>query len=112
MKRKTTTAKINEALTSSLLLVTKAEVYHKDSRRTDLIDAESFIEDFQFLCESGCFMNCLGWHFEKDYKSNQYIIESGRMNGDSESIVTVFLHVNDSASNDDVKNTLLMKEED
>lgn len=112
MKRRTTTAQINEALTNRLLSVTRVECYHKTSRITDLIKVESFIEDFQFLCESGIFMNCIGWYFEKIYKTNQYIIECCRLDGSAENIVTVHLRTNDGMSNDDVKNTLLMKEED
>lgn len=112
MKRKTTTAQINEALTSSLLTVTKAEVYHKISRQTDHIIPESFIEDFQFLCESGIFADCIGWYFEKVYKTNQYIIECCRLDGGAENIITVYLRANNGMSDDDVKNTLLMKEEE
>ena len=111
MKRRTTTAQINEALTSNLLTVTKVECYHKTSRQTDAVNPESFIEDFQFLCESGIFADCIGWYFEKVYKTNQYIVECCRLDGSAENIVTVYLRVSDGMS-DDVKNTLLMKEED
>lgn len=111
MKRRTTTAQINEALTNNLLTIKKAEVYHKDSCQTDVIDAESFVEDFRFLCESGCFTDCIGWHFWKDYKNNQYTAETGRMNGDSE-IITVFLRANDGVKREDIEKVLLMKEED
>lgn len=61
MKRRTTTAQINEAITNRLLSVIRVECYHKTSRITDLIKVESFIQDFQFLCESGIFADCIGW---------------------------------------------------
>lgn len=112
MKRRTTTAQINEALTSNLLTVTQAEVYYKSSRKTDTINVESFLEDFQFLCEANVFMDCVGWHYQKDYKNNQYIAETGRMDGDSENIVTVYLRVGEGANTEDVEKVLLMKEED
>lgn len=60
MKLRTTTAKINEALTTNLLTVTRTECYHKTSRQTDAVNAESFLENFQFLCESGIFADCIG----------------------------------------------------
>ena len=88
MKRRTTTAQINEALTSNLLTVTKAEVYYKSLHQTDAIDAESFLEDFQFLCESGCFVDCVGWHYERDFRTSDYIIEAGRSDAYSENIIT------------------------
>ena len=112
MKRRTTTAQINEAFTANLLQVTRVECYHKTSRQTDHINTESFIEDFQFLCESGIFMDCIGWYFEKVYKTNQYIVECCRLDGSAENIITVYLRANNGMSDDDVKNTLLMKEED
>lgn len=112
MKRKTTTAKINEALTTNLLTVTRTECYHKTSRQTDHIIPESFIEDFQFLCESGIFADCIGWYFEKVYKTNQYIIECCRLDGGAENIITVYLRANNGMSDDVVKNALLIKEED
>lgn len=112
MKRKTTTAQINEALTSNLLTVTKAEVYYKSSRQTNAIDAESFLEDFQFLCESGIFADCIGWYFEKDFKTGLYIAEAGRSDAYSENIVTVYLRVGEGANTEDVEKALLMEEED
>lgn len=112
MKQKTTTAQINEALTKNLLAIKKAEIYHKDSYRTDVIDADTFLENFEFFCESGIFMDCIGWYFEKVYKTNQYIIECSRLDGGAENIVTIFMRVNDGASDEEIKKALLMKEED
>lgn len=97
MKRMTTTKQIRAVLSNNLLQIAKAEVYHKTSRETDII-TDSFLEDFQFLCESGCFMDCVGWHYERDYRTNDYIIETGRMDGDVDTIVTVYLRVNDGVN--------------
>lgn len=90
--------------------VTKAEVYHKTSRETDII-TDSFLENFQFLCESGCFVDCVGWHYERDYKTGDYIIETGRMDGNSENVVTAYLRVNDNANVENIERTLLFVEE-
>lgn len=112
MKRKTTTAQINEALTNDLLIITKAECYHKTSRQTNVINPESFIDDFQFLCESGIFADCVGWHYQKDYKTNQYIAEAGRTDAYSENIATVHMRVNEGVKIEDIEKVLLMKKED
>lgn len=112
MKRRTTTRQLSEAITNGLLQVVKAECYYKTSRQTNVINPESFIDDFQFLCEANVFMDCVGWHYQKDYKNNQYIAETGRMDGDSENIVIVYLRVNEDVKIEDVEKALLMEEED
>ena len=109
MKRMTTTKQINDAITNNLLQIAEAEVYHKTSRETDII-TDSFLEDFQFLCESGCFIDCVGWHYERDYRTSDYIIETGRMDGDVDTIVTVYLRVNDGVNAEDIERTLLFVE--
>lgn len=112
MKRRTTTAQINEALASNLLTLTKVEVYYKSSRKTDTINVKSFLEDFQFLCEANVFMNCIGWHYEKDFKTGLYILEAGRTDAYSENIITVHMRVRDSVSDEQVKKALFFIEED
>lgn len=111
MKRKTTTRQLSEALTNGLIQVSNVEVYHKTSRKTNVIEPDKFLEDLQFLCEADVFMDCVGWHYQKDYKTNQYIAETGRMDGDSENIVTVYMRVNEGVKTEDIERMLLMKEE-
>ena len=110
MKRKTTAKQISDVLSNNLLQVTKAEVYHKTSRETDII-TDSFLENLQFLCESGCFTDCVGWHYERDCRTGDYIIEAGRMDGNSENVVTVYLRVGDGVNREDIERTLKIKEE-
>lgn len=112
MRRITTTSKINEAITKNLLQITKSEVHYKTSNKTETIDADKFYEDFSFLCESGCFANALGWHYERDIKTNGYITECGRNNRDSEIIITVYLSVCNGASKENVEKTLSVSEEE
>lgn len=109
MTRKTTTKQLSKAITNNLLQVKKAEVQYKTSRKTDVI-TDSFFENFQFLCESGCFIDCIGWTFDKDYKTNDYICETGRMNGSSENIVTAYLHVCEGVNVEDIEKILLLQE--
>lgn len=106
----TTTKQISDVLSNNLLQVTKAEVYHKTSRETDII-TDSFLENLQFLCESGCFTDCVGWHYERDFRTGDYIIETGRMDGNSENVVIAYLCVNDNANVEDIERTLLFVEE-
>ena len=110
MKRTTTTKQISDVLSNNLLQVAKAEVYYKTSRETNII-TDSFLENFQFLCESGCFVDCVGWHYERDYRTGDYIIETGRGDGDSENIVIAYLRVNDGVSTEEVEKILKVEEE-
>lgn len=112
MKRKTATQQLNDALTNNFLQVSKVEVYYKTSRKTYDMKPESFLEDLQFLTESGVFADCVGWTYEKDYKTNQYIIEAGRTDSYGENIVTVYLKMNDGVSDADIHKILLVKEDD
>lgn len=112
MKKVTTTQKLQQVITKNLLQITKSEVHYKTSRKTETIDADKFYEDFSFLCESGMFMDAIGWHYEKDIKTGNYAIETGRMNPDSEIIITVYLSVCDGVDREDIERTLLFWEEE
>lgn len=112
MRKVTTTKKINEAINSNLLHITKAEVYNKTSGKTETMNTDRFTENFSFLCESGIFMDAIGWHFERDYKTDNYTIETGRMNPDSEIIVTVYLSVCNGACREEVEKVLSVSEEE
>ena len=111
MKKVTTTKKINEAITNNLLHIAKAEVYYKTSRNTETIDPDKFTENFSFLCESGIFMDAVGWHYERDHKLNGYIIECGRMNPDSEVIISVYLSVCEGVIGEKIEKILEVTEE-
>ena len=110
MKQMTTTKQISDVLSNNLLQVAKAEVYHKTSRETDII-TDSFLENFQFLCEAGCFMDCVGWHQDRDYKTGDYIIETGRMDGNSENVVIAYLRVCNGTNKGEIERMLLFEEE-
>lgn len=110
MKRMTTTKQISDVLSNNLLQVAKVEVYHKTSRETDII-TDSFLENFQFLCESGCFMDCVGWHYERDYKTGDYIIETGRMDGNSENVVIAYLQAGENVDIEEIDKILEIVEE-
>lgn len=83
MRRKTTTRQIQQAIKNYLLKLTKVEKYSKSTRKTTTISTETFKDDLDFLCET-IFADSIGWHYEYDIKSKQYIIECGRMNGDAD----------------------------
>lgn len=112
MRKVTTTKKINEAINSNLLHITKAEVYNKTSGKTETMNTDRFTENFSFLCESGIFADAIGWHCERDCKTGLYITECGRMNPDVETIVTIYLHVCESACRENVEKVLSVSEEE
>jgi len=111
MVRKTTTKQINDVISNNLLQLTKAECYHKTTHKAEIIDNDIVIENLQFLCESGYFADCIGWTYEKDYKTNGYIAECSRTDGYSENIVTLYLSAGDGVSNEDLERTLKIEED-
>lgn len=110
MRRITTTKQINEAITNNLLQIERSEIYYKTSGKTEIMDADKFYKDFSFLCGSGCFADALGWHYERDMQTNGYIVETGRMNPDSEIIISVYLDVCEGVRTENVERTLLFEE--
>lgn len=111
MRRRTTTAQINDAL--PFMEVIKAEYYNKDTYTTTNIDTATFTENLQFLAESGKLTDCMGWTYERNPGSkSEYILESGRMNQECNAYVTAWMRLNDGVSRDEVEKMLLMKEED
>lgn len=111
MRRRTTTAQINDAL--PLMEIIKAEYYNKDTYTTTDIDTATFTENFQFLAESGKLTSCLGWTYERNFNSkNEYILETGRMNAECDGYLTVWMCLKDGVSMDDLEKMLLMIEED
>lgn len=110
MKRITTTKQLNEVLSNNLLQVTKAEIYYKTSHKTDVI-TDSFLESMQFFCESGCFMDRVRWHYEKDCTAGGYVIETGRKDGDSDCIIIVHLCANENADTEEIEKILKIEEE-
>lgn len=112
MRKRTTTKQLNSAITNNLLHITKAEIYYKTSRKTEILDADKFYENFSYLCESGVFADAIGWHYERDHKLNGYIAETGRMNPDTEIIVTVYLGVGEGAIGEEIEKMLEVTEEE
>lgn len=111
MRRRTTTTQINDVL--PFMEVIKAECYNKDTYTTTAIDTATFTENLQFLAESGKLTDCMGWTYERNPGSkSEYIIESGRMNQESNAFVTAWMRLYDGVGMDEVEKMLLMKEED
>lgn len=112
MRKATTTQKLQQAITKNLLIVKKVEMYHKSTRQTNEITADTFRDSLYFLCET-IFSDALGWHYERDYKTNAYIAECGRMDPDSEIIISVCLRVADGDANvEDIEKGLNVTEEE
>lgn len=110
MSRITTTKKINETLTNNLLHIGKVEVYYKTSGKTETIDADAFQKSLGFLCET-IFADCIGWHYERDINTGQYIAECSRKDGNSDLIIIAHLCACDSVNVEDVEKMLKIEEE-
>lgn len=105
MRRKTTTKQLQQAIKDDLLKLTKAEKYSKSTRKTTTISTNTFKDDLDFLCET-LFVDAVGWHYEYDIKAKQYIIETRRMNGDSDFIFIAHLCACDGVGRDCIDNAL------
>lgn len=112
MKKATTTTKIITALNNEMLEVTKAEIYYKTLGTTEKVNTNILCENLDFLCHSGIFVDAIGWHYERDSKTNGYIVGTGRMNPDSEIIITVYLGICDGVDREDVERILNVTEEE
>lgn len=111
MKKRTTTKQLNTAITNGLLQVTKAECSYKSSNRIDEISKDKFKESLEFLGET-LFADCVGWHYERNNQTGQYIVEAGRMDGDSDIIVIAYLCAGDDVSREVIDSALMIIEEE
>lgn len=72
----------------------------------------TFLENLQFLAESGILIGCMGWTYEKNSESKgEYIFESGRMNPECNVIATVQMRLKDGVNVEDLEKMLLVIEE-
>lgn len=111
MQKRTTTKQIQQAIKNNLLKLVKAEKYSKSTHKTTTISTDTFKDDLDFLCET-IFADCVGWHYEYDIKSKQYIIETGRMNGDADFIFIAHLCACDGVKVESVDKILNVIEEE
>ena len=110
MKKQTTTQQFTKAITNNLLHITKAEICNKSTRQTNIISPDTFKESLEFLGET-LFADAIGWHYERNAETNGYIAETGRMNSDTEIIITVYLDVCNGACKENVEKELEVTEE-
>lgn len=111
MRRRTTTKKLQQVIANNLLVVEKAEIYHKSTSQTDIIEADTFRESLDFLCES-IFADSIGWHFEKDFRTGNYVVNCSRMDGNTDIVIIAHLCACDSVSKEDIERALLFVEEE
>lgn len=111
MRRKTTTKQLQQAIKDNLLKPIKAQKYSKSTRKTTTISTDTFIESLDFLCET-IFCETIGWHYEYDIKTRQYIIECSRMDGDVDFIFIAHLCMCDGVKVESVDRILRVIEEE
>lgn len=112
MRRRTTTRQLYDAIANNPLQIQKAEVYNKNTRKTEAMDADTFKENLDFLAESGTFVDALGWNYERDYKNGDYIADSGAMNGEADVCINVFLRTSSDTNAEEIDKKLLYIEEE
>ena len=105
----TTTHRLKQAVSNNLLQIERVEICNKDTGHTKVIEVDTFKESMDFVYES-IFADCIGWHFEKNHESDGYITECGRLDGNVENIVSVYLRVNDGANVEDIERILKIEE--
>ena len=110
MKKQTTTKQLNTAITNKLLHITKSEICSKSTHQANIISPDKFKESLEFINET-LFANCVGWHYERNNQTGQYIAEAGRMDGDVDIIVTAYMSVGDDVSREHIDSALMMIEE-
>lgn len=110
MQKRTTTKQLNEVITDHLLKLIRAEKYNKSTRQKEAVGIELFKDSLDFLCET-LFVDAIGWHYECDMKTGQYVVEAGRMNGDSEDVVIAYLCACDGVDGEEVERRLKIEEE-
>ncbi len=111
MKKRTTTHQLQQAIKGNLLKLIKAEKYNKSTCQTDVISIDLFKDSVDFLCES-LFANCIGWYYERNHETGNYVIEAGRMIRESDFMLIEHLCANDSVSREDVDRVLRVIEEE
>lgn len=112
MQRKTTTLRIKTAIKNNLLILEKAEVYNKTTRKTEGIANDTFLDCFDCFCESGIFTDSIGWYFQKNCKTGVYEIECSRMDGGVDIIVAAYFCKSDGVTDEVLKDALLKVEEE
>lgn len=112
MQIKTTTQQIQNAIKSNQIVLEKAEVYNKTTRKTEEITKEKFLENFDYFCESGFFVDSIGWYFQKNCKTGIYEVEASRLDGGVDIVITAYFRKGDDVTDEMVKDALLKIEEE
>lgn len=112
MRKRTTTKRLSNAIENNLLQVIKAECRYKSSEDMDVLNVDTFVENLQFLCESGVFLEFVDWHYERNlYGKGEFMVDSGAMNPYSENVIIACLRVRDGVDVEDVDKILKIEEE-
>lgn len=110
MQRRTTTQKLQEALSDNLLIIEKCERRSKTTHEREEISAETFRESLDFLCET-LFADAVLWHYENDFKTGNYETECFRNSPYSDIIVTAYLCANEGVDAEEIEEALKFVEE-
>lgn len=112
MRKQTTTLQIKTTIKNNLLVLEKAGVYNKITRKTEEVANEKFLDCFNCFCESGIFTDSIGWYFQKNCKTGIYEVEAGRLDGGVDIVITAYFRKGDDVTDEMVKDALLKIEEE
>lgn len=112
MRKRTTTLQIQNTIKNNYLHLEKAEIYNKTTQETETIPNDKFMESFDFLCESGFFVDSIGWHYERNYNTGIYEVEAGRLDGSVDVIITAYFRKSDDVNEEDIDEMLLKIEDE
>lgn len=111
MRKRTTTQKLNTAISNNLLHITSAEKYNKSTHKSDVINVDTFKDSLDFLCET-IFADAIGWHYGWDHETGQYMAECSRMDRSIDIIIIAHLRVNEGMDREDIDKVLRVIEEE
>ena len=61
--------------------------------------------------EFGCFVDCIGWYYDVDCKTGEYVADIGAMNAEADVCINVLFRASSETNVEDIDRRLLYMEE-
>lgn len=98
MGYRTTTNRVFKLFESNTAEITQIITCNKDKYKGTAVDKNTFMENLEFLAETGCIIDCIGWYYDKPHDNipgDEWILTTGKMNGEADDFITVHLRMID-----------------
>lgn len=105
MKRKTTPEKVLNAISNKTLSVISGKIYLDDEVKD--YPPDQFVEDLEFLCESGYFTEMIDIKF--DVATNPMTVDIGRLNP-CDGYIVIKLDIADGVTTQEIKDMLIHRD--